>query len=80
MHLIWFLFVGLVAGWLAGKLMKGSGYGVIGDIVLGVVGAFVGGFLFRLIGISAYGTIGAIVMATIGAMVLVAVARALRRA
>jgi uncharacterized membrane protein YeaQ/YmgE (transglycosylase-associated protein family) len=79
-HLIWFLFVGLVAGWLAGKLMKGSGYGVIGDIVLGVVGAFVGGFLFRLIGISAYGTIGAIVMATIGAMVLVAVARALRRA
>ena len=80
MHLIWFLFVGLVAGWLAGKLMKGSGYGVIGDIVLGVVGAFVGGFLFRLIGISAYGTIGAIVMATIGAMVLVAVARALRKA
>ena len=80
MHLIWFLLVGLVAGWLAGKLMKGSGYGVVGDIVLGVVGAFVGGFLFRLIGISAYGTIGAIIVATIGAMVLVAVARALRRA
>ena len=80
MHLMWFLLVGLVAGWLAGKLMKGSGYGVIGDIVLGVVGAFVGGFLFRLIGIAAYGTIGAIVMATIGAMVLVALARALRKA
>ncbi len=80
MHLIWFLLVGLVAGWLAGKLMKGSGYGVIGDIVLGVVGAFVGGFLFRLVGIAAYGTIGAIIVATIGAMVLVALARALRRA
>ena len=80
MHLIWFLLVGLVAGWLAGKLMKGSGYGVVGDIVLGVVGAFVGGFLFRLIGISAYGTIGAIIVATIGAMVLVALARALRKA
>ena len=80
MHLIWFLLVGLVAGWLAGKLMKGSGYGVIGDVVLGVVGSFVGGFLFRLVGISAYGTIGTIVMATIGAMVLVALARALRKA
>ena len=80
MHLIWFLLVGLVAGWLAGKMMKGSGYGVVGDIVLGVVGAFVGGFLFRLLGISAHGTIGAIVMATIGAMVLVALARTLRRA
>lgn len=80
MHLIWFLLVGLVAGWLAGKLMKGSGYGVIGDIVLGVVGAFVGGFLFRLVGIAAYGTLGAIIVATIGAMVLVALARALRRA
>ena len=79
-HLFWFLLVGLVAGWLAGKLMKGSGYGVIGDIVLGVVGAFVGGFLFRLIGISAYGTIGAIIVATIGAVVLVALARALRKA
>jgi uncharacterized membrane protein YeaQ/YmgE (transglycosylase-associated protein family) len=78
--MIWFLLVGLVAGWLAGKLMKGSGYGVIGDIVLGVVGAFVGGFLFRLIGISTYGTIGAVIVATIGAMVLVALVRALRRA
>ena len=80
MHLIWFLLVGLVAGWLAGKLMKGSGYGVIGDIVIGVVGAFVGGFLFRLVGIAAYGTIGTIIVATIGAMVLVALVRALKRA
>jgi uncharacterized membrane protein YeaQ/YmgE (transglycosylase-associated protein family) len=80
MHVIWFVLVGLVAGWLAGKLMKGSGYGVMGDIVIGVIGAFVGAFFFRLVGISAHGTIGAIIMATIGAMVLVAVARALRKA
>jgi uncharacterized membrane protein YeaQ/YmgE (transglycosylase-associated protein family) len=80
MYVIWFLLVGLVAGWLAGKLMKGSGFGVIGDIVIGIVGAFVGGFLFRLVGLSATGTIGSIIMATIGAMVLVAVARALRKA
>jgi uncharacterized membrane protein YeaQ/YmgE (transglycosylase-associated protein family) len=80
MHLIWFLLVGLVAGWLAGHFMKGSGYGVVGDILLGVVGAFVGGFLFRLVGLSAHGTLGSIVMATIGAMVLVAVVRALKKA
>jgi uncharacterized membrane protein YeaQ/YmgE (transglycosylase-associated protein family) len=80
MMLIWFLLVGLVAGWLAGKIMKGSGYGVIGDIVLGVIGAVVGGFLFRLVGIAAYGTISAIIVATIGAIVLVALARALKKA
>ena len=80
MHLIWFLLVGLAAGWLAGKVMKGSGYGVVGDIVLGVIGSFVGGFLFRVIGIAAYGTIGSIVVATIGAIVLVAVVRALKKA
>jgi uncharacterized membrane protein YeaQ/YmgE (transglycosylase-associated protein family) len=80
MYLIWFLLVGLVAGWLAGQFMKGSGYGVVGDVLLGVVGAFVGGFLFRIVGLSAHGTLGSIVMATIGAMVLVAVARALKKA
>ncbi len=79
MVLIWFLLVGLVAGWLAGKIMKGSGYGVIGDIVLGVIGAVVGGFLFRLVGIAAYGTLGAIIVATIGAIALVALARALKK-
>jgi uncharacterized membrane protein YeaQ/YmgE (transglycosylase-associated protein family) len=79
MFLIWFLLVGLVAGWLAGKIMKGSGYGVIGDLVLGVIGAIVGGFLFRLVGIAAYGLIGSIIVATIGAIVLVALARALKK-
>jgi len=79
MHLLWFLLVGLVAGWLAGKLTRGSGFGVVGDIVIGVIGAFVGGFLFRLVGISAGGTIGSIIVATIGAVVLVWVARALKK-
>jgi uncharacterized membrane protein YeaQ/YmgE (transglycosylase-associated protein family) len=79
MYMIWFLVVGLVAGWLAGKVMKGSGYGVIGDILLGVIGAFVGGFLFGLVGISAHGTVGEIIVATIGAIVLVVVVRALKR-
>ncbi len=79
MSLIWFLLVGLIAGWLAGKLTKGSGFGVVGDIVLGVVGAFVGGLLFRLLGFSAHGTIASIIVATVGAMVLVFVVQAVRR-
>ncbi len=80
MYLIWFLLIGLIAGWLAGKIMKGSGYGAVGDIVLGIVGSFIGGFLFRRSDIAAYGTLGAIIMATIGAVVLVAIVRALRKA
>ena len=79
MHIVWFLLVGLVAGWLAGKITSGSGFGVLGDIVIGVIGAFVGGFLFRLIGISAGGTLGSIIVATIGAVVLVLIVRAIRR-
>jgi uncharacterized membrane protein YeaQ/YmgE (transglycosylase-associated protein family) len=80
MYLIWFLLVGLVAGWLAGKLTRGAGFGVVGDIVLGVIGAFVGGFLFRFVGISAYGTIGSIIVATIGAVVLVILVRMIKKA
>ncbi len=79
MHIVWFLLVGLVAGWLAGKITKGSGFGVLGDIVIGVIGAFVGGFLFRLVGISAGGTVGSIIVATLGAVVLVYIVRAIKR-
>jgi uncharacterized membrane protein YeaQ/YmgE (transglycosylase-associated protein family) len=79
MYVIWFLIVGLVAGWLAGKITKGSGYGVVGDIVIGIIGALVGGFL-RLVGITAGGTIGSIIVATIGAVVLVYIVRAIRSA
>ena len=78
MQIVWFLFVGLVAGWLAGKITKGSGFGMVGDIVIGVIGAFVGGFLFRLVGISAGGTIGSIIVATLGALVLVYAVGAIR--
>ncbi len=79
MHIVWFLFVGLVAGWLAGKITKGSGFGVLGDIVIGVIGALVGGFLFRLVGIFAGGTIGSIIVATVGAVVLVYVVGAIKK-
>jgi uncharacterized membrane protein YeaQ/YmgE (transglycosylase-associated protein family) len=58
MNFLWFLIIGVVAGWLAGQLMKGGGYGLIGDLVIGVIGAFIGGWLFGALGISAGGLIG----------------------
>jgi uncharacterized membrane protein YeaQ/YmgE (transglycosylase-associated protein family) len=68
-----------VAGWLAGKLTKGSGFGVVGNTVMGVIGAFLGGYLFRLAGIHAGGIIGSIIVATIGAVVLVIVVKAIKK-
>lgn len=73
--MLWFLIIGIIAGWLAGQISKGSGFGLVGDMVVGVIGAFVGGFLFNLIGINAYGTIGSIIVATIGAVVFLWVLR-----
>ena len=75
--LIAWLVVGLVAGWLAGQFMHGGGYGLVGDIVLGIIGAFVGGFIFSLLlpGSSA-GLIGSIVVAFVGAVILIMLARA----
>lgn len=67
----WFLLVGLISGWLAGTLMKGSGFGLLGDILLGILGAVVGGWIFGLLGISATGFIGSIVTATVGAAALI---------
>ena len=75
--LIAWLIVGLVAGWLAGQFMKGGGYGLVGDIVVGIIGALIGGFLTSLLGLSGTtGLIGSIVVAFIGAVILIAILRA----
>jgi len=77
--LLWMILVGLVAGWLAGKIMKRSGQSVLGDLCLGVLGAIVGGWLVRILGFyPAGGVIPSIVTATIGAIALIALARAIR--
>lgn len=68
--IIWFLIIGIAAGWIAGKIMKGRGFGLVGNLVVGVIGALVGGFLFDLIGLEAYGLLASLVMATAGAVVL----------
>jgi uncharacterized membrane protein YeaQ/YmgE (transglycosylase-associated protein family) len=78
--LVWFLLIGLIAGWLAGQVMRGGGFGLVGDMIVGVIGALLGGWLFSLLGISAGGLIGAIITAFIGAVVLIAILRAVKRA
>jgi uncharacterized membrane protein YeaQ/YmgE (transglycosylase-associated protein family) len=79
--LIWWIVVGLIAGWLAGKVMKGGGYGVLVDIVLGILGAIVGGWVFGLLHISiGSGLIGSILVAFVGAVILVWITRLLKKA
>ena len=77
--LIWFLLIGLIAGWLAGQVMRGGGYGLVGDMIVGVIGAFLGGWLFSLLGIAAGGLIGSIITAFVGAVVLLLLLRAIKR-
>jgi uncharacterized membrane protein YeaQ/YmgE (transglycosylase-associated protein family) len=73
--LIAWLVVGLVAGWLAGKVMKGAGYGFIGDIIVGLVGAVIGGFLFGLLVTGDAGFWGSILVAFLGACILIVIVR-----
>lgn len=78
--LIWFLIIGIAAGWLAGKIMRGSGFGLLGDLVIGVVGAMLGGWVFRLLGIGAGGLVGNLVVALAGALLLLYIVRLVKRA
>jgi uncharacterized membrane protein YeaQ/YmgE (transglycosylase-associated protein family) len=79
--LIVILLVGLIAGWLAGQFVKGGGFGLVGDIVVGIVGALIAGWLFPLLGIPLGGGIlGAIISATIGAVILLVIIRRVKRA
>ncbi len=79
--MIYWLVVGLIAGWLAGLVMKGGGYGIIVDLLLGIVGGWLGGWLFGRLGIwPAGGMIGSIIVAFVGAVILVGITRILKRA
>ncbi len=73
------LFVGLVAGWLAGQIVRGTGFGIVGDLIIGILGAFIGSWLMPQVGMHlGSGIISAIVNATIGAVLLLFVVRLLR--
>lgn len=78
--LIWFLVIGLIAGWLASRILKGRGFGVIGDLIVGVIGAILGGWLFNLLGITVAGILGSLVTALVGAIVFLYLLRIIKKA
>ena len=82
MNLLYFLLVGLIAGWLAGLIMKGSGYGLLGDLVIGVVGSMIGGHVLGWLNLSIglSGLLGSIVVALVGAILLILLVRLLKSA
>lgn len=79
MDILWHLLVGLIAGWLAGQFWRGQGFGLIGNLIVGVIGALLGGWLFSILGLASTGTIGSIICATVGALVLLALLRVIGR-
>jgi uncharacterized membrane protein YeaQ/YmgE (transglycosylase-associated protein family) len=80
MGLIWALIIGAIAGWLAGKLVEGGGFGLVGNIAVGIVGGVIGSFLLGWLGIApGGGAVGSIIGATIGAVVLLMLIRLVRR-
>ena len=81
MGILAWIVVGLIAGWLAGQVMKGGGYGMLADIILGLLGGVLGGWIFEKLGVSTGGgMIGSIIVAFIGAVILVGITRVLKRA
>jgi len=79
--ILWWIVVGLIAGWITGKIMKGSGYGAIMDIIIGIIGAVAGGFLMRTFGFAGEGgMIYTIIVAVIGAVILTLIFRLIKKA
>jgi uncharacterized membrane protein YeaQ/YmgE (transglycosylase-associated protein family) len=79
LNIILFIIIGAVAGWLAGMIMRGRGFGLFGNILVGVIGGFLGGFIFGLIGIGGGGLIGSLITALVGAIVLLAIIGAVKK-
>jgi len=79
-YLLWVIVIGILAGWIAGKIMRGSGFGLLGDLIVGVIGSLLGSFIFGLLGLGAYGLIGRLVIAIIGAVILLWLIRFIKKA
>jgi uncharacterized membrane protein YeaQ/YmgE (transglycosylase-associated protein family) len=79
-YLIWVILIGILAGWLAGQITKGRGFGVLGDLIVGVVGSLLGSFVFGPLGIYADSLLGRLILAVIGAILLLYLIRFIRRA
>jgi uncharacterized membrane protein YeaQ/YmgE (transglycosylase-associated protein family) len=80
MNIIMFLLIGMAAGWLAGKLVKGRGFGVIENLIICVIGALIGGFVFGALNVSVGGVLGQLIAATVGAIILLYLLKFIRRA
>lgn len=78
-NLLLFLVIGVVAGFLAGKIMKGAGFGLLGDLIVGVIGSFIGVWVFGLLGISSGGILGLLIAAVVGALLLLYIIRLAKR-
>ena len=79
MNFVYFICIGLVSGWLAGKLTKGAGFGLLKNLAIGIVGSFVGGWTFDLVGLNSIGVLGSIITATAGAVILLFVLGKLKK-
>jgi uncharacterized membrane protein YeaQ/YmgE (transglycosylase-associated protein family) len=79
MSFIWFLIIGAVAGWLAGLVMKGGGFGLLVNIIVGIVGGVIGGWVFDLLGFESVGLIGSLVTAFVGAIILLYIASLVKK-
>jgi uncharacterized membrane protein YeaQ/YmgE (transglycosylase-associated protein family) len=78
--LVYFLLIGLAAGWLAGHLVKGRGFGLVENLIIGVIGALIGGFIFGELGVNVGGLLGQLIAATVGALILLYLLKFIRRA
>lgn len=78
-YLLWVIVIGILAGWIAGKIMRGRGFGLLGDLIVGVIGSLLGSFIFGLLGLGAYGLLGRLVVAVIGAVILLWLIRLIKR-
>ncbi|WP_085536119.1 GlsB/YeaQ/YmgE family stress response membrane protein [Massilibacteroides vaginae] len=74
MGFIWYILIGIVAGYLAGKIMRGGGFGIVVNLLLGIVGGVLGGWVFGLLGLSTTGIVGSLVTSTVGAVLLLWIA------
>lgn len=79
LYLLWVIVIGILAGWMAGKIMRGSGFGLLGDLIVGVIGSLLGSFIFGLLGLGAYGLIGRLVIAITGAVILLWLIRFIKK-
>ena len=75
MEFVWFALIGICAGWLAGQITKGSGFGLVGDLIVGVIGAILGAVLFKNVNIGVEGLAGQLIVATVGAIILLLLLR-----